>query len=108
MRSKPTLLTAVNAAQALGSTQWYPTDGYLNSFDAQLAAPTGTATVDIYVSNSGQGVGIKLTSLSLTSVLTHDGGSLPKEDQGWSFVRAEVSAIGGGAVVKLATACTGI
>jgi hypothetical protein len=107
MRTNPSLLTAVSVAQALGSTDWKSTDGSLNSFDAQLNAATGTATVDIYVSNSGQGVGVKFATLSLTSTKTHDGNSVPREDQGWSFVRAEVSALAGGAVVKLATACVG-
>jgi hypothetical protein len=107
MRTKPTLLTAVSAAQTLGSTQWHPTEGYLNSFDAQLEAATGTATVDIYVSNSGHGVGVKIASMMLSPTLRHDGASLPKEDQGWAFVRGEVSAIAGGAVVKQATAFVG-
>lgn len=107
MRTNPTLLAAVSAAQASGSTQWNPTGGYLNSFDAQLESATGTATVDIYVSNVSKGVGIKIATLSLSSAQTHDGHSLPKEDQGWFFVRGEVSAISGGAIVSRAAACVG-
>jgi hypothetical protein len=107
MRTNPSLIQAVSTAQALGSTPFVQTTGFLNSVDAQLEAATGTATVDIYVSNSGQGVGVKIASFALTSTNRHDGYSLPREDQGWAFVRAEVSALAGGAVVKQATACVG-
>lgn len=107
MRQTKTLLKGISAAQAAGSNQWEPTQGFINSFDAQLDTAVGSATVDVYVSNSGQGVGIKLATLTLTAAAPHDGNTLAREDQGWWFIRAEVSAISGGAVVKQATTCLG-
>jgi hypothetical protein len=105
-RSNPALLTNVGAAQSLGSNQWKKTDGFLHSFEACADTGLTSATVDIYVSDSSHGVGVKIGSLTLSAAQTSDGLSLPKEDQGWFFVRAEVSAVAGGAV-KSCTACVG-
>lgn len=104
-RRNPTLLSEVSSVQAAGSNQWQPTDGYLQSVEATLGTAT-SATVDVYASNSSHGVGVKIGSLALSSATPSDGFSLPKEDQGWFFVRAEVSAVAGG-TVKSATACVG-
>ncbi|MCH8180261.1 MAG: hypothetical protein IIA02_10825 [Proteobacteria bacterium] len=104
-RSNPSLLSNVAAAQAVGSTSWQTTGGYLHSVDASLEAGSTSATVDIYVSNSSSGRGVKIASLALTVATPADGFSLPKEDQGWFFVRGEVSAVVG--KVKGANACVG-
>ena len=104
-RSNPSLLSNISAVQPLGSTQWSGTNGYLHSVDASLVAGGTSATVDVYVSNSSSGRGIKIATLNLTAAAPADGFSLPKEDQGWFFVRAEVSAVNG--VVKAANACVG-
>ncbi len=104
-RSNPALLYEVSAAQAVGSTQWYSTGGYLHSVESSLSNGATSATVDIYVSNSSIGRGVKIASMALTAAAPADGFSLPKEDQGWFFVRAEVSAVVG--AVRIATACIG-
>lgn len=104
-RSNPSLLSNVSAAQPAGSTSWQTTGGYLHSVDASLASGSTSATVDVYVSNSSSGIGVKIASLSLTAAAPAAGFSLPKEDQGWFFVRGEVSAVNG--TVKGASACVG-
>jgi hypothetical protein len=107
MRDNRTLLTNINTVQPAGSTPWVQTGGFLNSIDAQLASSTGSATVDIYVSNSGHGVGIKLASFVIDQTSPHDGYTISAEDRGWHFVRGEVSALSGGAIVRQATAGVG-
>lgn len=104
-RSNPTLISSVSAVQASGSTAWSATGGFLHSVEATLESGATSATVDVYVSNSSHGRGVKIATLTLSSAAPTDGFSLPKEDQGWFFVRAEVSAVNG--TVKSATACVG-
>ena len=104
-RNSPSLLKNISAPQAVGSTEWVQTTGYLNSVDAMLDAGGTSATVDIYVSNVGQGRGVKIATLTLTAAAPSDGFSLPREDQGWLFVRGEVSAVVGN--VKAVNACVG-
>lgn len=104
-RNSPSLLKNISAPQAVGGSDWVPTTGYLNSVDALLDAGGTSATVDIYVSNVGQGRGVKIATLNLSAAAPSDGFSLPREDQGWCFVRAEVSAVNG--TVKAANACVG-
>lgn len=104
-RTNPSLLSNVSAVQPVGSTQWQDTGGCLHSVDATLASGGTSAAVDIYVSNSQSGRGVKIASLALTAAAPADGFSLPKEDQGWFFVRAEVSAING--TVRAVSACVG-
>lgn len=104
-RSNPTLISNVSSVQAPASTPWSSTGGYVHSVEATLEAGATSATVDVYVSNSSHGRGVKIATLTLSSATPTDGFSLPKEDQGWFFVRAEVSAVNG--AVKSATACVG-
>lgn len=99
-RSFPCLVRNVTTP---GQVQWAKTDGHLNSIEATI--DTGSATVEIYVSNSSHGTGLKIATLTLNSVTVTDGFSLPKEDQGWAFVGAKVTAVSGS--VKSCTACVG-
>lgn len=105
-RKNPTLLSNVSAITSVGSTPWVPTDGYLNSVEAVLSPGTTSATVDIYVSNSQHGNGKLFASLTLTTAEPTDAFSLGREDSGFHFVRAEVSALVGGSV-RSVTASTG-
>lgn len=102
-RSFPSLLKNVTAPSDI---KWVPTDGYLNSIEATIDDGTVSATVEIYVSNSSHGTGIKIATLTLSASKVSDGFSLPKEDQGWAFVGAKVAAVNSGSV-KSCTACIG-
>lgn len=104
-RRNPALLTSTNQVSPPGSTQWHLTDGFLHSVSATLGTAT-SATVDVFVSNAGSGVGVKIATLTLSAVSPSDGFSLPKEDSGWFFVRAEVTAVAGGNVTSV-NACVG-
>lgn len=84
---------------------WVKTDGFIHSVEATLETGATSATVDIYVSNSSHGTGVKIATLTLSSTQTSDGFSLPKEDQGWAFLRSNVTAVTG--AVKSITACVG-
>lgn len=101
-RTAPTLQNNVSQAEA---GRWYPTQGYLHSVEATLESGSTSATVDIYVSNSSHGSGVKIATLTPSSTVTSDGLSLPREDQGWAFVRSQVVAVIG--VVKSVTGCVG-
>jgi hypothetical protein len=97
-RKNPTLLSDVSAVQPVGSTQWIPTHGYLNSVDAVLAPGATSATVDVYVANNQHGRGKLIASLSMTAAEPTEAFSLSRDDSAWHFVRAEVSALAGGNV----------
>lgn len=88
-----------------GGGIWVKTDGFINSVEATLEAGATSATIDIYVSNSSHGTGVKIATLTLTTTQTSDGFSLPKEDQGWAFMRSSVTEVTG--QVKSVTACVG-
>lgn len=102
-RTAPTLQSNVSVPDA---GRWFPTQGHLHSVEATLEPGSTSATVDVYVSNSSHGSGVKIATLSLTAAVSTDGFSLPKEDQGWAFVRSQTTAVVGGAV-KSVTACVG-
>lgn len=85
--------------------QWMKTDCYLHSVEATLEPGSTSATVDVYVSNSSHGTGVKIATLTLSASTASDGFSLPNEDKGWAFVRSQVVAVVG--VVKSVTACVG-
>lgn len=101
-RSFPSILKNVTAP---GSVIWAKTEGYLNSIEATLEAGSTSATIEIYVSNSSHGTGVKISTLTLSSAKVTDGFSIPKEDQGWAFVGAKVTEVTG--AVKSCTACVG-
>lgn len=101
-RTAPTLQSSVSQPDA---GRWFPTQGYLHSVEATLETTATSATVDIYVSNSSHGTGVKIATMALSATVTSDGFSLPKEDQGWAFVRSQVTAVVGS--VKSVTACVG-
>lgn len=85
----------LDAAPNGTDSKWKPTGGYLHSLDAMLNTGT-TASLDIYVSNiGGSAKGLKLATLTLSTAAPSDGFSLPKEDDGWHYVRAQVTAADG-------------
>lgn len=88
-----------------GSGIWVKTDGYINSVEATLEEGATSATIDVYVSNSSHGPGVKIATLTLSATAQSDGFSLPREDQGWAFIRSNVTAVVG--QVKSVTACVG-
>lgn len=104
-RTNPTLLSTVTTPSESGKTRWFPTEGYLHSVSATLKPGSVSASVDIYVANAGIGVGVKIATMNLTSAAPSDGFSLPKEDNGWFMVRAEVSEVNG--EVQQVNACVG-
>lgn len=105
-RNNPTLVSNVSAPTANGAQpKWITTGGFLNSVSATLKPGSTSATVDIYVANEGIGAGVKLATISLTAANPSDGFSLPKEDNGWFMVRADVPAVTG--EVLQVTACVG-
>lgn len=104
-RKNITLLKDESLALQPGSTRWCETGGYINSVYASLAEGSTSGTVDVYVANSSVGPGVKIGSFALTSSKLADGFSLPKEDSGWFFIRAELTAING--TLKVASACVG-
>lgn len=104
-RTIKNLAANVAAAQAANSTDFVPTGGYLNSVEASLEAGGTSATVDIFVSNTGTKPGVKIATLTLSAATPSDGFSLPREDSGWGFVRSEVTATVGG--VDAVSACIG-
>lgn len=99
------LQSNVSAAQAAGATDFVATGGFLNSVEATLEEGATSATVDVYVSNTGAKPGVKIATLNLSSANRSDGFSLPREDSGWGFVRTEVPATVGG--VDAISACIG-
>lgn len=105
-RQNPILAQDISAPQTPGITNYHSTSGFLNSVSAQLDGSATSATVEIYVSNHNFGKGIKIATFNLTNLAPFDGFSLPKEDNGWFFVRAEVTAVAGGSV-KIVSACVG-
>lgn len=104
-RSNPTLIENVSSVQASGSTPWFSTGGYLNSLEAVLGS--GTATVDIYVSNSKVGLGRRIASLQISAGEPTEAFSLHGGDAAWHFVRAEVSALSVGGSVRTVAASIG-
>lgn len=104
-RQNPTLAQDVTAVDTPGVSQYASTGGFLNSVSAQLATGSTSATVEIYVNNHNYGKGVKIATFNLTSANPSDGFSLPREDNGWFFVRAEVTALVG--TVKIVSACVG-
>lgn len=95
--------TLISNAANPTTGDWFDTDGYVHSFDATL---TGTAAViEIYGSNSGDGAGVKLGTITLSAAEPSDGASLPEETKGWMMVRAKVVSTTGG--VKSVAACVG-
>lgn len=104
-RTNPTLLSSVSVPNTPGKTSWSETNGYLHSVSASLKPGSVSATVDIYVANAGIGSGVKIATMNLTAASPSDGFSLPKEDNGWFMVRAEVSAVNG--EVQQVNACVG-
>lgn len=104
-RTNPTLLSNIATPSVPGQTRWFPTEGYLNSVSAALKPGSVSATVEIYVANAGSGAGVKIASMNLSAANPSDGFSLPREDNGWFMVRAEVSAVNG--EVQQVNACVG-
>ena len=104
-RTNPTLLSNVTTPNTPGQTPWFQTGGYLHSVSATLKPGSVSATVDIYVANAGIGAGVKIATMNLTAASPSDGFSLPKEDNGWFMLRAEVSAVNG--EVQQVNACVG-
>lgn len=103
-RQNPILLK--DAATPTGIIKYYNTSGFLNSVSAQLDDTATAAVIEIYVSNHNFGKGTKIATFNLTNATPSDGFSLPKEDNGWFFVRAEVVSVTGGSV-KIVSACVG-
>lgn len=105
-RNNPTLVSNITAATVNGEQpKWISTGGYLNSVSAILKPGSVSAQVDIYVANEGVGTGVKLATINLTAAVPSGGFSLPKEDNGWFMVRADVPAVTG--EVLQVTACVG-
>lgn len=104
-RTIKNLAANVAAAQAANSTDFVATGGYLNSVEASLEDAATSATVKVFVSNTGTKPGVQIATLTLDNTKRSDGFSLPREDSGWGFVRCEVSATVGG--VDAVAACVG-
>lgn len=85
--------------------EWFETDGYVHSFEACLAGGATAAVVELYGSNSGDGIGVLLATVTLSSGTPSDGLALPEESKGWMMVRAKVVSNTG--AVKSASVCVG-
>lgn len=95
--------TLISNAANPTTGEWFETGGYIHSFDATL---TGTAAViEIYGSNSGDGTGVLLGTVTLSPTTTSDGASLREDMKGWMMVRAKIVSTTGG--VKSVAACVG-
>ncbi len=97
--------TLISNASNQTSGEWFETGGYIHSFDAALAGGATAAVVEIYGSNSGDGNGVLLATITLSASTPSDGASLPEEAKGWMMVRGKVVSTTGG--VKSVAACVG-
>lgn len=95
--------TLISNAANPTTGEWFETGGYIHSFDANLTG--SAAVVEIYGSNSGDGNGVLLGTVTLSVGTPSDGASLPEESKGWMMVRAKVVSTTGG--VKSVAACVG-
>lgn len=100
-RQAKTLIS--NAANAT-TGEWFETGGYIHSVDATLVG--SAAVIEIYGSNSGDGAGCLIGTITLNGAAgTSDGAPFPEESKGWMMVRAKVVSTTGG--VKSVAACVG-
>lgn len=92
-RSAPLIQKNVTEAAA---GKWFATDGFLHGVDAALKAGATAAVIDIYGSNAGQGVGVKIATITLSAGTPSDGFISGVGANGWHFVRSQVVSTTGG------------
>lgn len=96
--------TLISNAANPTTGEWFKTGGYIHSFDATLAG--SAAVIEIYGSNSGDGSGVLLGTLTLSGAAgSSDGSPLPDASKCWMMVRAKIVSTTGG--VKSVAACVG-
>lgn len=100
-RNKVELLPAGNAPTGT-SRVWKETSGRVYSVDALLGAGTA-AVVNLYGSNSGKGVGVRIGSIMLSNTNPADGVTFSDDDGGWFFLAAELVSVTG--TLDNCTAC---
>lgn len=101
-RSSPTLLSSISTPTGT-ARNWKQTGGRIYSVEATLDAGATAAVVNIYGSNSSHGLGVLISTITLSSTTTSDGPTFSDDDGGWFFVAAELASSTG--TLKSCTAC---
>lgn len=84
----------------VGARSWQETGGRVYSVDAALAAGSTDAVVTFWGTNSRDGLGVLIATITLSNTTRCDGSALSESEGSYFWLASEVSSVTGGALAS--------